>query len=145
MADTSLFMIYYPENIMGGGEDTVIRGTFTSLELAKAVSQDIVNRETFQRWLNAPNRVEIIRQQKWVDPIAKEKALLDAITRGQEVYDIDELQIMVMSQNVAVFTHIQSHYSVTATHSDPLIISHPRYEEYKAQFNKYITAHKRYT
>jgi hypothetical protein len=51
---STIYIIYEPQNIEGGGRDSVIKGVYFTLEKAKQIAQDLADLDTFKRWLEYP-------------------------------------------------------------------------------------------
>ena len=118
-------MIYVPENIEGGGGDTLIRGLFNSLEEATRVAQDLVDRETFQEWLDFPINFKLLYDKG-----------------DRTVYSIHSLEIMSIPFGQPIVMNPQSESSVTATLDNQFVKTHIKYEEYKLEFELHKKVHK---
>jgi hypothetical protein len=114
----SAYIVYEPENIIGGGSDTVIRGVYLSFDEAMTSAQDSADRDTFQDWLDLERTCKYPYNEGYRD-----------------VSYLSELKIMKVPLGAQINEPMDAITSVVATYKNLFIQNHPRFDEYKKHFD----------
>ena len=124
---STVFIIYQPQNIEGGGPDTIIRGISPSLDQAKVTAQDLVSLDSFNAWLNFPKEY---------------KSLYDK--GDHSVYRLHDLQIIEVPFSTPIngeFSDFTSCGQVIAKCNHPQIVSHSLFAKYQQEYDRYVKTH----
>jgi hypothetical protein len=125
---STVFIVYSPQNIEGGGHDTILRGLFPSLEQAHVNAQSLASLDSFNEWLKFP--IEF-------------KSLYD---RGDHsVYQLHSLIIIEVPFSVAIngeFSGFPCRGQVIAKCNHPQILNHPLFAKYQHEYGLYVKTRK---
>lgn len=124
----TVFIIYRPENITGGGPNDTIRGIFASKTEAEVNAQSMASLETFNEWLAFPTTYKFLYDKGIHAVYGLRELLIAEVPFSQQVWG----ELSDFNLNIEFI----------AKCDEPTIQNHPLSAKYKKEYDSYVKRHK---